>query len=131
MMPNSKQTGISSKLRSTSRRTTKQTENQRTVIEQLEWLWSIKANKKSLEKQEKEALAELDRMLAAGEMDDARDCGEDRWQITGMTLTRVKKMGSWIHSPEPSLRSTKSNLRTSKVAQQLESHPPSIGQPSS
>jgi hypothetical protein len=82
----------------------KQTENQRTVIEQLEWLRSIKANKKSLEKQEKEALAELDRMLAAGEMDDARDCGEDRWQITGMTLTRVKKMGSWIHSPEAKLK---------------------------
>ena len=74
------------------------------MIEQLEWLRSIKANKKSLEKQEKEALAELDRMLAAGEMEDARDCGEDRWQITGMTLTRVKKMGSWIHSPEAKLK---------------------------
>ena len=74
------------------------------MIEQLEWLRSIKANKKSLEKQEKEALAELDRMLAAGEMEDARDCGEDRWQITGMTLTRVKKMGTWIHSPEAKLK---------------------------
>ena len=74
------------------------------MIEQLEWLRSIKANKKSLEKQEKEALAELDRMLAAGEMEDARDCGEDRWQITGMTLTRVKKMGGWIHSAEAKLK---------------------------
>ena len=74
------------------------------MIEQLEWLASIKRNKKALEAQEKEALAELDRMLAAGEMDDARDCGEDRWLCTGMTLTRVKKMGGWVHSAEAKLK---------------------------
>ena len=84
--------------------TTKQTENQRTVIEQLEWLRSIKANKKSLEKQEKEAITELERMYAAGLMDDSRDCGEDRWLCTGMVLTRGKRMGGWIHSAEAKLK---------------------------
>ena len=74
------------------------------MIEQLEWLKSIKHTLKALKQQETEALAELDRMLAAGEMDDARDCGEDRWEITGMTLTRVKKMGGWIHSAEAKLK---------------------------
>ena len=74
------------------------------MIEQLEWLKTIKHNIKSLKKEEEKALAELDRMLAAGEMDDARDCGEDRWEITGMTLTRVKKMGGWVHSPEAKLK---------------------------
>ena len=84
--------------------TTKQTENQRTVIEQLEWLRSIKANKKSLEKQEKEAIAELERMYESGLMDDSRDCGEDRWEITGFTVQRINKMGGWIHSAEAKLK---------------------------
>jgi hypothetical protein len=84
--------------------TTKQTENQRTVIEQLEWLRSIKSNKKSLEKQEKEAIAELERMYESGLMDDSKDCGEDRWEITGMTMQRIRKMGTWIHSPEAKLK---------------------------
>ena len=74
------------------------------MLEQLEWLASIKRNKKALEAQEKEALAELDRMLAAGEMDDARDCGEDRWVCTGMTLTRVQKRGRWVHSSDAKLK---------------------------
>ena len=105
MMPNSKQIGTSSKLRSTSRQvTTKQTENQRTVIEQLEWLRSIKANKKSLEKQEKEAIAELERMYESGLMEDSKDCGEERWEITGFTVQRIRKMGTWIHSPEAKLK---------------------------
>ena len=38
-------------------------------------------------------------MYAAGLMDDSRDCGEDRWGITGMTMQRIRKMGTWIHSP--------------------------------
>ena len=82
----------------------KQTENQRTVIEQLEWLRSIKSNKKSLEKQEKEAIAELERMYESGLMEDSKDCGEERWEITGFTVQRIRKMGTWIHSPEAKLK---------------------------
>ena len=74
------------------------------MIEQLEWLRSIKANKKSLEQQEKQALAELERMYETGLMDDSRDCGEDRWEITGFTVQRIRKMGTWIHSPEAKLK---------------------------
>ena len=87
------------------------------MIEQLEWLRSIKSNKKSLEKQEKEAIAELERMYAAGLMDDSKDCGEDRWEITGMTMQRIRKMGTWIHSPEANLKLTQFRRKTlNKVA---------------
>ena len=74
------------------------------MIEQPEWLASIKRNKKALEAQEKEALATLDEMLADGSMDDARDCGEDRWLCAGMVLTRGQRMGGWIHSAEAKLK---------------------------
>ena len=74
------------------------------MIEQLEWLASIKRNLKSLQAEEKEALAVLDEMLAEGQMDDARDCGEDRWVCTGMVLTRGRRMGGWIHSAEAKLK---------------------------
>ena len=82
----------------------KQTENQRTVIEQLEWIRSIKATKKSLEQQEKQALAELEEMYQRGLLEDSKDCGEERWEITGMTVQRIRKMGTWIHSSEAKLK---------------------------
>jgi len=63
-------------------------------------LKSIKSRIKALKEQEEETLAELTTMHKAGALEDAKDCGEDRWLGQGITLTRQTRSGGWTYSDE-------------------------------
>ena len=57
----------------------------------LEKLAAVKHRLKADAAIEKDMLAKLDLALEAGDLDDLRDAGEDRWISGEMTLTRVQR----------------------------------------
>ena len=57
----------------------------------LEKLAAVKHRLKADAAIEKDLLAKLDLALEAGDLDDLRDAGEDRWISGEMTLTRVQR----------------------------------------
>lgn len=75
-------------------------ENQEQIQGLLNSLRSIKNRIKALKEQEEETLAELTTMLKAGALEDAKDCGEDRWLGQGITLTRQTRSGGWTYSDD-------------------------------
>lgn len=100
-MSNSKHSETISRLSSTTRNIPqKPIENQERIQGLLNSLRSIKERSRALKAQEEEALAELTMLLEAGDMEDAKDCGEERWLGQGITLTRQSRTGGWTYSPE-------------------------------
>ena len=100
-MSNSKQSETISRLSTTSRSIPqKPIASQEQIQGLLNSLRSIKERARALKQQEEATLAELTALLEAGEMEDAKDCGEERWLGQGITLTRQSRAGSWSYSPD-------------------------------
>ena len=100
-MSNSKHSETIARLSSTTRNIPqKPIENQERIQGLLNSLRRIKELRKALNGQEEQTLAELTELLEAGEMEDAKDCGEERWLGQGITLTRQSRTGGWTYSPE-------------------------------
>lgn len=97
--PNLKQSETISRLSGTARQIQqKPIDNQQVIQSLLGELRSVKERLKALKQQEDAILANLTDLFSSGLMDDAKDCGEDRWLGNGITLTRQTRQGGWDYS---------------------------------
>ena len=94
--PNSKQSETISRLSGTARQIQqKPIDNQQVIQSLLGELRGVKERARALKQQEEAILANLTDLFSSGLMDDAKDCGEDRWLGNGITLTRQTRQGGW------------------------------------